>query len=32
MARNPRTGEAIKIRKRRVVRFIAGKKLKNKIS
>jgi DNA-binding protein HU-beta len=29
MARNPRTGEAIKIAKRRVPRFTAGKALKD---
>jgi nucleoid DNA-binding protein len=29
VARNPRTGEAIKIAKRRVPRFSAGKALKN---
>lgn len=31
MARNPRTGEAIKIAKRRVPRFSAGKKLKDAV-
>ena len=31
MARNPRTGDAIKIPKRRVVRFTAGKALKNAV-
>ena len=31
MARNPQTGAAIKIPKRRVVRFTAGKALKNAV-
>lgn len=31
VARNPRTGEAIKIPKRRVVRFSAGKALKSAV-
>ncbi|MEK6630503.1 MAG: HU family DNA-binding protein [Acidobacteriota bacterium] len=31
MARNPRTGEAIKIAKRRVPRFTAGKSLKDAV-
>jgi DNA-binding protein HU-beta len=31
MARNPQTGEAIKIPKRRVVRFTAGKALKQAV-
>jgi len=31
VARNPRTGEAIKIPKRRVVRFSAGKALKGAV-
>ena len=31
VARNPRTGAAIKIPKRRVVRFIAGKTLKSAV-
>ena len=31
LARNPRTGDAIKIPKRRVVRFTAGKALKNAV-
>lgn len=31
MARNPRTGEAIKIAKRRVPRFTAGKALKDAV-
>lgn len=31
LARNPRTGESIKIPKRRVVRFVAGKALKNAV-
>jgi DNA-binding protein HU-beta len=31
LARNPRTGEAIKVPKRRVVRFTAGKALKNAV-
>lgn len=31
IARNPRTGEPIKIPKRRVVRFSAGKGLKNAV-
>ena len=31
MAKNPRTGDAIKIPKRRVVRFTAGKALKSAV-
>ena len=31
VARNPRTGDAIKIPKRRVVRFTAGKSLKSAV-
>ena len=31
VARNPRTGDSIKIPKRRVVRFIAGKTLKTAV-
>ncbi len=31
LARNPRTGEAIKVPKHRVVRFTAGKALKNAV-
>jgi nucleoid DNA-binding protein len=31
MAKNPRTGDAIKIPKRRVVRFTAGKTLKSAV-
>jgi DNA-binding protein HU-beta len=31
VAKNPRTGDAIKIPKRRVVRFIAGKALKSAV-
>jgi DNA-binding protein HU-beta len=31
VARNPRTGAAIKIPKRRVVRFVAGKTLKSAV-
>jgi DNA-binding protein HU-beta len=31
LARNPRTGDAIKIPKRRVVRFTAGKALKSAV-
>ena len=31
VVRNPRTGDAIKIPKRRVVRFTAGKALKNAV-
>jgi DNA-binding protein HU-beta len=31
MARNPQTGAAIKVPKRRVVRFTAGKALKNAV-
>jgi DNA-binding protein HU-beta len=31
VARNPRTGEAIKVPKHRVVRFTAGKALKNAV-
>lgn len=31
LARNPRTGESIKIPRRRVVRFVAGKALKNAV-